>query len=681
MVTPLDPAVDPPEAAGFRLLSRLGTGGFGTVYLGRRPGDRHGPDTLAAVKLLKREFTEDAQHMQRFHQESKALERCKGARIPELLALDFGAGRQPTLATRFIPGLSLYRVLEAHGGALPRDTVHTVAAELVDTLNTAHHKGLLHRDLHPGNILLTQDGPWIIDFGLTRIRGQRVTLTLDTVIGHPHFCAPEQIRGLARTGSATDVFGIAGIVLHALTGHPPYTGASDARAMLMRRVSGGGPDLSRLPDDPLGRLLRSCLAEDPADRPRLDEVAEGLGRPGALRLPDDVVRLLAGHRAGLRDLLAGAGDAADLTVPFRPGRRSWSADVGDWPQSVVAVEEGPVVTADGDGTVRWLDPGSGRELDRRPGFTAPVRLRADGGVLLVCDAAGRLESWDARERKPWWAAAAGSLTGAGVLLRGQSVFLGDDAGRLHHFDAVTRRVWWHSAPVTDASGAPAVPVAAGARHVYLSAARGLELLAVDEEDGAVCWEKPARLPAPVLAPPLPLDDAVVVADGDGGLRRLAAADGSVLWEAVLGAPVAAAPVRVSGTVVVADTAGTVHCHAAATGERIWRAPYGTHEEFFALCADGTTVYAGGWSGRLQLLDARGGTSLQSFDLGGQILAVAAAPGGRAVLAASSGGTLHALPAAAAPATVPPAAGAPATTAPAAGPPSGPDSPERPGPGP
>ncbi|MFF8946052.1 protein kinase [Streptomyces sp. NPDC014864] len=651
MVMPLDPATDPPEAAGFRLLSRLGTGGFGTVYLGRRPGDRHGPDTLAAVKLLKREFTEDAQHMQRFHQESKALERCKGARIPELLALDFGAGRRPTLATRFIPGLSLYRVVESHGGALPRDTVHTIAAELVDTLNTAHGKGLLHRDLHPGNILLTPDGPWIIDFGLTRIRGQRVTLTLDTVIGHPHFCAPEQIRGLARTGAATDVFGIAGIVLYALTGHPPYTGESDARAMLMRRVGGGPPDLSRLPDDTTGRLLRACLAEDPADRPRLDEVAEGFGRPGALRLPEDTGRLLADHRARLRDLLASAGNAADLTVPFRPGRRSWSVDVGEWPHSVVATDEGGVVTADGTGAVRWLDAATGRETARRADFTAPVQLCADGGVLLVCDSGGRLESWNAREHRLWWSVPAGSLTEARVLLRGQSVFLGDAIGRLHHFDAVTRRVWWRTDPLTGGSGDPAVPVAAGARHVYLSAARGREILAVDDEDGGVCWAAPARLPAPVLAPPLPLDEGLLAADSDGGVRCLAAADGSTVWEVRLGGPVVAAPVRGVGTVIVGDAAGTVHCLGAATGETVWSAPYGEHEEFFALCTDGAAVYAGGWSGRLHLLGAADGASLQSFDLGGQILAVACAPGGRSVHAASSSGTLHALPAAGAPDTV------------------------------
>ncbi|GAA0930223.1 protein kinase domain-containing protein [Streptomyces thermoalcalitolerans] len=648
MVMPLDPAVDPSEAAGFRLLGRLGTGGFGTVYLGRRPGGGHGPDTLAAVKVLKREFTEDTQHMQRFVQESKALDRCRGARIPELLALDLGAGRQPTLATRFIPGLSLYRVVESHGGPLPRDTVHTLAAELVDTLTTAHRKGLLHRDLHPGNILLTRDGPWIIDFGLTRIRGQRVTLPLDMVIGHPHFCAPEQVRGLAGTGYATDVFGIAAVLLYALTGHPPYTAESDAGAMLTRRVTGVPPDVSGLPDDALGRLVRACLEEDPADRPHLDEVAEGLGRPGALRLPADVARTLAAYRAELRDFLAGAGDAADLTVPFRPGRRHWSAGVGEWPHSVVVTAEGDVVVADNSGAVRRLDGTTGEETAHRTGLTAPVRLHADGNVLLVCDSAGRLESWSTREHRMWWAVPPDGLGQARVVLRGQSVFLGDPDGLLHHFDAVTRCLWWRTGPLTGTSGTPAVPVAAGIRQVYLSAAQGMEILAVDDEDGALSWKTPVRLPAPVLAPPLPLEEHLVVADGDGTLRCLAAADGSTVWEKRLGAPVVAPPVRVVDTVIAGDTAGTVHCHSAATGEPRWRVHHGEREEFFTLCTDGAAVYAGGWSGRLHLLDAVDGASLQSFDLGGQILAAVCAPGGRSVHAASSGGTLHTLPSVAAP---------------------------------
>ncbi|MFG2308775.1 protein kinase [Streptomyces sp. NPDC048566] len=655
MVKPLDPAVDPPEAGGFRLLGKLGAGGFGTVYLGRPVGEHRGLDTLGAVKLLKPEFSDDTQHLQRFHQESKALDRCKGARIPELLEFDFGSGRRPTLATRFIPGLSLHQIIESHGGALPRHTAHAIAADLVDTLNTAHGKGLLHRDLHPGNVLLTADGPWIIDFGLTRIRGQRVTVSLDTVIGHPHFCAPEQILGLSRTTAATDVFGVGGIVLHALTGHPPYTNENNARAMLMRRVSGTAPDLTGLGDDAIGAMVRSCLAQDPADRPTLDEVAACFGEPGTLRLPDRVGRTLADYRSELSAFLVGVGNAADLTVPFRPGRRSWRAEVGEWPQQTAVTEQGGVVVADSGG-VRWLDGATGEQQGHHTGYTTPVRLRSEGALLLVCDAAGRVESWDSRSRSRWWSVPAGSLADARVLLRGQSVFLGDSTGCLHHFDAVTRRVWWRTEPLTDEGGGPAEPVAADARQVYLSAGEGRELLAVDDENGSVRWKRAVRLPAALLTAPLALDDALVAADADGGLRSLAAADGSTLWEADLGAPVVAPPLRVDGRVIVGDTAGVVHCLGASTGEVVWRVEHAEGEEFFALCTDGSTLYAGGWNGRLRLLDASDGCSLQSLDLGGQILAVTYAPGARTVYAASSHGTLHALPASAA--GEPASAGAP-----------------------
>ncbi|MFJ9542511.1 PQQ-binding-like beta-propeller repeat protein [Streptomyces sp. NPDC101225] len=645
MVTPLDPDNDPPEAAGFRLLGKLATGGFGKVYLGRRPDGRHATDTLAAVKLLKSEFIEDSQHMQRFHQESKALKRCEGARIPELLALDFRVGERPTLATRFIPGLSLYRIVDTHG-PLPRDAVHAVAAELVDTLRTAHDKGLLHRDLHPGNILLTQDGPWIIDFGLTRIRGQRVTLALGTVMGHPEFCAPEQIRGLDRTDHETDVFGVAAILLYALTGHAPYTGEETGHAMLVRRLTGMEPDLSGLPDDTTGRLIRACLSPDPAARPKLHEIADGFGPPGTFRLPRDVVRGLAGYRAELHDFLTAAGNATDLTVPFRPGRRSWSARVGEWPNSLVATEDGAVVTADRSGAVCWLDASTGAPVERRTDLAAPVRLCADGDVLVLCDAEGRLEAWNSRDRRLLWSRQSGTAVGAQVLLRRQSTFLGEATGRLHHFDAVTRRLWWAAGPFTDASGAPALPVAAGARQVYLSAAAGREILCVNDEDGTLGWRSPTALPAPVLAAPLPLEEHLVVADGEGTLRCVSSADGFPVWEVQLDAPVLAPPVRVADTVVVGDAAGMLHCHSAATGEEVWRSPHPGPEEFFALCTDGAAVYAGGWSGRLHLLDATDGTSLQSFDLGGQILATVCAPGGTSIHATSSGGMLHALPSAA-----------------------------------
>ncbi|MFG2454504.1 PQQ-binding-like beta-propeller repeat protein [Streptomyces sp. NPDC048512] len=131
-----------------------------------------------------------------------------------------------------------------------------------------------------------------------------------------------------------------------------------------------------------------------------------------------------------------------------------------------------------------------------------------------------------------------------------------------------------------------------------------------------------------------------------------AADGSTLWEAELGAPVVAPPLSIGDRLFIADTAGVVHCRSAATGEVLWCVEHAEGEEFFTLCTDGSAIYAGGWHGRLYLLDARDGSSLQSLDLGGQILATTYAPVGRTIYATASHGALHALPTSGAPEPAP-----------------------------
>ncbi|MEU8795633.1 PQQ-binding-like beta-propeller repeat protein [Streptomyces sp. NPDC048643] len=181
---------------------------------------------------------------------------------------------------------------------------------------------------------------------------------------------------------------------------------------------------------------------------------------------------------------------------------------------------------------------------------------------------------------------------------------------------------------------------------------GRELLAVDDENGGVRRRQAVRLPAALLASPLALGQALVVADADGGLRSLRAADGSTLWEAELGAPVVAAPLSIGDRLFIADTAGVVHCRSVASGEVLWCVEHAEGEEFFTLCTDGSAIYAGGWQGRLHLLDARDGASLQSLDLGGQILATTYAPVGRTIYATASHGALHTLPTSGAPEPAP-----------------------------
>ncbi|GGX44538.1 serine/threonine-protein kinase [Streptomyces fructofermentans] len=627
---------DPVEAAGFRLLGRLGTGGFGHIYLGRRATDPAAdpggdPYTLAAVKLLKEEFSADAGHLQRFHQESKALARCAGAGIPELLSFRFDNGDLPAIATRFVPGPSLYRVVDSHAGALPSGTVRALGADLVDTLRTAHSKGLLHRDLHPGNILLTDDSPWIIDFGLTRIRGQRLTRPLDQAIGNPHYCAPEQLDGLAATGASTDVFGIGAVLLFALTGRAPYPGA---RLRAQRAV-----DLSGLAGDRLGGLIGSCLAENADDRPSLDELRSAFGEPGALDLPAGVRRTLAEHRAQLQVFLRSVGNEAELTVPFRPGRRGWTRNVGDWAHAVLPTEDGAVAAADGTGALHWLHAAGGTPIARYTGYRPPLRMSAGEQLLLVRDAAGRLEAWDTRKRtRRWSAVTPGGNAATPVLLHGHNVLLCEPEGTLLHFDAHTRLVWWRSAPLTDPTA-----VIAGPDRVYVLTGHGRRLLALNDEDGTPAWPEPFTLEAPARAAPLPDGETVVVADSRGGLHCLSAADASVRWSVALGAPVVTAPVRVGDTIVVGDTSGVLHAHAARTGAAVWRTDGENGDEIFVLCAMGTTVVAGGWRGRLHAVNAADGSTVRTVDLPGQILALTPSSVNTAVLAATSEGTVRQVP--------------------------------------
>ncbi|MER5435461.1 serine/threonine-protein kinase [Streptomyces sp. NPDC002588] len=626
---------DPAEAAGFRLLGRLGTGGFGHIYLGRRAVDHAvepggDPYVLAAVKLLKQEYSADPQHLQRFHQESKALERCAGARIPELLSFQFDVGRAPAIATRFIPGPSLFRIVDAQAGGLPSDSVRALGADLVDILRTAHSKRLLHRDLHPGNILLTADGPWIIDFGLTRISGQRLTRPLDQAIGNPHFCAPEQLEDFASTSAPTDVFGIGAVLLFALSGRVPYPGPRSA----VRRSA----DLSGLAGDRLGEIVGACLAADAADRPTLEELRDELGDPGTPELPAAVHGTLDRHRAQLRHFLRSVGNEAELTVPFRPGRRRWSRNIGDWAHAVVASEDGAVAAADGAGGVHWLHAASGVPVARFPGYRPPLRMSAGERLFLVRDAAGRVEAWDTRERVRRWSAVAPGSAATPFLLHGHNVFLCESDATVLHFDVRTRRVWWRSGPLPGPTA-----IAAGPDRIYVLAGGGRLLLALHDEDGTPAWPEPVALEAPVRAAPLPVDDAVVVADTRGGLRCLSAPDAAVRWSVALGAPVVTAPVRVGDTVVVGDTSGVVHARAARTGAERWRTGRTDGDEIFALCALGGTLVAGGWLGRLHAVSAEDGGTVRTLDLPGQILALTPASLNTAVLAATSAGTVHQVP--------------------------------------
>ncbi|MEG3628932.1 serine/threonine-protein kinase [Streptomyces poriticola] len=270
---PLDS--DEPTVLGpYRLLGRLGSGGMGRVYLGRSAGGR-----TVAVKIVHPHFALDEEFRARFRREVEAARRVGGAWTAPVLDADPEA-RVPWVATAYAAGPSLTSAV-ADTGALPEHTVRALGAGLGEALAAVHELGLVHRDVKPSNVLLTLDGPLLIDFGIARATDGTASLTSTGVsIGSPGYMAPEQILGKGVTGAA-DVFSLGAVLAFAATGEPPFPG--DSSAALLYKVVHEQPELGALTGE-VRDLVAECLAKDPAARPAPAELARRLAPAGAARL-------------------------------------------------------------------------------------------------------------------------------------------------------------------------------------------------------------------------------------------------------------------------------------------------------------------------------------------------------------------------------------------------------------
>ena len=272
-----DPAVVGPH----RLLGRLGQGGMGTVFLGVSPDER-----AVAVKVL-REGVVDAGARQRFRHELEALRRVRGPHLVEVLDADVDADT-PYLVTRFVPGQRLDELV-AEQGPLAGEALRSVARGVADALSTLHGAGVVHRDLTPGNVLVLDGSPQVIDLGLATAADVTALTRSGLVLGTPGYLAPEQVTGRAVT-SAADVHAWGATVAFAATGRPPYgTGRPEA---VLYRIVHDDPDLADVPGDLLP-LVEAALARDPDRRPSAGELVRRLGGSSqeqtvAIHLPRDV---------------------------------------------------------------------------------------------------------------------------------------------------------------------------------------------------------------------------------------------------------------------------------------------------------------------------------------------------------------------------------------------------------
>ena len=259
---PLGPA-DPAGVGPYRLEGVLGAGGMGRVYLGRTPAG-----SAVAVKVVHREFAGDATFRKRFEQEVAAARRVQGLYTVPVVDADLRAG-EPWLATAYVPGPSLQQAV-ADGEPLPVDAVVGLVARVAEALQSIHAAGVIHRDLKPSNIILTGDGPKVIDFGIARAADVTSVTATGMRTGTPAYMAPEYIRGQSVT-EAGDVFALGGVAHFAATGRLPFGGGSDHAVIY--RVLEQAPDLDGCPG-PVRAIAARCLEKDPERRPTPTEVIE-----------------------------------------------------------------------------------------------------------------------------------------------------------------------------------------------------------------------------------------------------------------------------------------------------------------------------------------------------------------------------------------------------------------------
>jgi len=254
------------EVGGYRLLDVLGSGGMGTVYEAL-----DGEGRAVALKLLHPGISADPSARARLQREIAALHRVRGPHVARVLDAESDSA-EAFIVTELVDGQTLDESVREHG---PLDEVELadLADGLADALEAIHGAGVVHRDLKPGNVMLTDSGPVVIDFGISQLADDARLTQTGLVTGTPGYVDPAVMRGAA-PGPTGDWWGWAAVLLYAATGRPPF--GKGPLAAVLGRVETGRPDLEGVPE-PLAPVLRAALHPDPDQRLHPQQVRRGLG--------------------------------------------------------------------------------------------------------------------------------------------------------------------------------------------------------------------------------------------------------------------------------------------------------------------------------------------------------------------------------------------------------------------
>ncbi|MFF4396876.1 PQQ-binding-like beta-propeller repeat protein [Streptomyces sp. NPDC001480] len=369
---------DPAEVGGYRIEDRLGSGGMGVVYLARSASGRR-----LAVKVVHGQYADDDEFRTRFAREVAAARRVSGAFTAPVVDADADAPR-PWMATLYIPGEDLGTHVRRHG-PLPPPRLRELAAGLTEALRDIHRAGVVHRDLKPANVMLAEDGPRVIDFGISRAAESASADALTQtgrVMGTPPFMSPEQFSSPHDVGPAADIFSLGAVVAYAATRRGPFDSPSPYETAT--RVVEGEPDVDGVPAELLP-FVSLCLEKHPKSRPTPDELLRLL-RDGTLPDPRPEPT-----RVNTR------GNTREDTAPRSPHgrrRRLRAASIaGALLLAAAASATALWLTGGGDGSGTHSDLPAGwrawqaKDLDKAtsPSAAFPSCTALDGGLICAGD--------------------------------------------------------------------------------------------------------------------------------------------------------------------------------------------------------------------------------------------------------------------------------------------------------
>ncbi|MFH8519963.1 PQQ-binding-like beta-propeller repeat protein [Streptomyces gelaticus] len=587
----------PARIGPYEVFQLLGEGGMGRVFLARSPGLR-----LVALKVIRPEYAEAPNFRGRFRREAESARRVSGFFTPPVLDADADAP-QPWLATAYVPAPSLHDVVRGFG-VLPEAGLRALGTGLAEALLAIHDAGIVHRDLKPGNVLIAEDGPRVIDFGISRaVDATQVTRT-GAVMGTPGFMAPEQIMSSREAGPAADIFSLGCVLVFAATGRGPF--GSGGTAEILYRAVHHPPQLDGI-SPTLIPLISACLDKDPARRPPAASVLAALGAADPAALLTEGLREDLARREAHAAVLVSAppvpmAPLAPPVAPFAaavlggPSRRRflWIAAAG----TTVAAGGGAAALAgwrSKPGTTPARGGGSAGTTGRtepkvpagpKPRWSVPLKKLASAQLQLLGDVLVHWEqrhatAYDTATGKERWAGSlrlpsdvSGDPKWLGV--RGPTLFASawsGEHGYLFGVDATGRQKFTHAVTEQGADAQSAdfvesvLSVAGSVAVVGTSGDEGYGVLAVDLGSGEVLWSR--RVKGSDFQ--AHADESLCFLQDNGTLRGLGLRSGAERWKVRDVIKPGAYPHLSTDGKTLLVTSTKVQAFRAADGEKLWTA--------------------------------------------------------------------------------------------------------------